>query len=75
MISEAHHYTLFLKFARQYGQNEKEVNQKWEALLEYEAELMSQLEKKNHTRLGFLACFLWLYWISHRRSLPSSIPP
>jgi len=46
MISEAHHYTLFLKFARQYGQNEKEVNQKWEALLEYEAELMSQLGKK-----------------------------
>jgi len=46
MISEAHHYTLFLKFARQYGQNEKEVNEKWEALLEYEAELMSQLGKK-----------------------------
>ncbi len=46
MISEAHHYTLFLKFARQYGQNDKEVNQKWEALLEYEAELMSQLGKK-----------------------------
>src|SRR6056300_1748371 len=46
MISEAHHYTLFLNFARQYGQNEKEVNQKWEALLEYEAELMSQLGKK-----------------------------
>ena len=46
MISEAHHYTLFLKFARQYGQNDKEVNQKWEALLEYKAELMSQLGKK-----------------------------
>ena len=46
MISEAHHYTLFLKLARQYGKNEKIVNQKWEALLEFEAQLMSQLGKK-----------------------------
>lgn len=46
MISEAHHYTLFLKLARQYGKNEKIVNQKWEALLEFEAQLISQLGKK-----------------------------
>ena len=46
LISEAHHYTLFLKFARQYGKDEKTVNQKWEALLEFEAQLMSQLGKK-----------------------------
>jgi len=46
MISEAHHYTLFLKLARQYGKDEKIVNQKWEALLEFEAQLMSQLGKK-----------------------------
>lgn len=46
MISEAHHYTLFLKLARQYGKDEKTVNQKWEALLEFEAQLMSQLGKK-----------------------------
>lgn len=45
MISEAHHYTLFLKLARQYGKDEKTVNQKWEALLEFEAQLMSQLGK------------------------------
>jgi len=42
MISEAHHYTMFLKFARQYG-NRKEVDQKWNALLDYEAKLMRNL--------------------------------
>lgn len=46
MISEAHHYSLFLKLARQYGKNEKTVNEKWEALLEYESQLMTQLGKK-----------------------------
>lgn len=45
MISEAGHYTMFLKFARQYG-NLKEVNQKWDALLEYEAEIMKNLGTK-----------------------------
>ena len=29
MIIEAHHYSLFLKFARNYLKNKKEVNQKW----------------------------------------------
>jgi tRNA-(ms[2]io[6]A)-hydroxylase len=42
MISEANHYTLFLGFARQYGER-KEVDKKWEALLEFEAELMKTL--------------------------------
>jgi tRNA-(ms[2]io[6]A)-hydroxylase len=46
MISEAHHYSLFLKLARQYGENEKTVNEKWEDLLEYESQLMTQLGKK-----------------------------
>ena len=46
MISEAHHYTLVLKLERQYGKDKKTVNQKWEALLEFEAQLMSQLGKK-----------------------------
>jgi tRNA-(ms[2]io[6]A)-hydroxylase len=45
MISEANHYTMFLKFARQYGEWE-EVDKKWEALLEYEAELMKDLGKE-----------------------------
>lgn len=45
MVSEAGHYTMFLKFARQYG-NMNEVNQKWQDLLEYEAEIMKNLGKK-----------------------------
>ncbi len=42
MISEANHYTMFLKFARKYGDLET-VNRKWNALLEYEAEIMKNL--------------------------------
>lgn len=43
MISEANHYTLFLKFARLYGSSREAVDQKWEALLHYEGELMKDL--------------------------------
>lgn len=42
MASEANHYTLFLGFARKYGDRE-EVDKKWDDLLEYEAELMKDL--------------------------------
>ena len=42
MVSEANHYTMFLAFARQYG-DKAEVDTKWQALLEYEAKIMSQL--------------------------------
>ncbi|GAA3655452.1 tRNA-(ms[2]io[6]A)-hydroxylase [Flavivirga jejuensis] len=42
MASEANHYTMFLGFARKYG-NKKEVDTKWQQLLEYEAEIMSNL--------------------------------
>ena len=42
MISEANHYTSFLGFARQYG-NKEEVNQKWDDLLEFEADIMRSL--------------------------------
>lgn len=45
MVSEANHYTMFLGFARQYG-NRKEVDQKWQQLLEFEAEIMKDLGKK-----------------------------
>lgn len=45
MISEAGHYTLFLKFARHYG-DEDQVNRKWQNLLAYEAEIMENLSKK-----------------------------
>tara|TARA_R110000868_G_scaffold5821_2_gene34095 strand:- start:6532 stop:7113 length:582 start_codon:yes stop_codon:yes gene_type:complete len=42
MVSEANHYTMFLGFARQYG-NKKEVDTKWQQLLEYEREIISNL--------------------------------
>jgi len=42
MASEANHYTLFLNFARKFGER-KEVDKKWNDLLVYEAELMKNL--------------------------------
>ncbi|MCE2612548.1 tRNA-(ms[2]io[6]A)-hydroxylase [Flavobacteriaceae bacterium D16] len=45
MVSEAGHYTMFLKFARKFG-DRKAVDQKWQELLEYEAEIMRDLGKK-----------------------------
>ncbi|WP_159023191.1 tRNA-(ms[2]io[6]A)-hydroxylase [Formosa sp. L2A11] len=44
MVSEANHYTMFLGFARQYG-NKDEVNEKWQNLLDFEAEIMADLSK------------------------------
>lgn len=46
MVSEANHYTLFLKFARTYG-DRKEVDQKWDELLEYEAQIIKNLGQKS----------------------------
>lgn len=45
MISEANHYTMFLGFARKYGIRE-EVDKKWQDLLDYEAEIMKNLGRK-----------------------------
>lgn len=45
MISEANHYTMFLGFARQYGIKD-EVDNKWQNLLDFEAEIMKALSKK-----------------------------
>lgn len=42
MVSEAGHYTMFLKFARQYG-DRNEVDKKWQNLLDYEAKIMKNL--------------------------------
>ncbi len=42
MISEAGHYTMFIGFARQYGDRE-EVDTKWQELLAFEAEVMANL--------------------------------
>ncbi|MCQ0112651.1 tRNA-(ms[2]io[6]A)-hydroxylase [Zhouia amylolytica] len=44
MASEANHYTMFLGFARKYGDRE-EVDQKWQDLLEFEAKIMQELGK------------------------------
>lgn len=42
MASEAGHYTLFLRLARQYGDREL-VDRLWQELLEFEAEVIAQL--------------------------------
>lgn len=42
MVSEANHYTMFLSFARQYG-NREEVDKKWTDLLTYEASIIKDL--------------------------------
>lgn len=47
MVSEANHYTMFLKFAREFGDREK-VDPMWQDLLEYEATVMSKLGTKEH---------------------------
>jgi tRNA-(ms[2]io[6]A)-hydroxylase len=48
MISEANHYTTFLKFARAY-QDRAIVDEKWNALLAFEAEMM--LERGNVAKI------------------------
>lgn len=42
MISEAGHYTMFLNFARQYGDRVK-VDAKWQELLDFEKQVMKDL--------------------------------
>jgi len=44
MVSEANHYTMFLGFARHYG-DRNEVDEKWQQLLDYEAGIMKNLSK------------------------------
>lgn len=46
MISEANHYTLFLKLAHQYAPKEIDVETKLQLLLAFEAELMKELGNK-----------------------------
>jgi len=46
MISEANHYTMFLQFARQYGDELNDVNKKWDDLLVFEANIMKDLGTK-----------------------------
>ncbi|MBK8846705.1 MAG: tRNA-(ms[2]io[6]A)-hydroxylase [Bacteroidetes bacterium] len=44
MISEANHYTTFINFARKYGK--EDVDQRWEEILQYEAEIMKRFSVK-----------------------------
>jgi tRNA-(ms[2]io[6]A)-hydroxylase len=45
MISEANHYTMFLRFARKYG-DRTYVDKKWDELLTFEAEVMQDFGDK-----------------------------
>jgi tRNA-(ms[2]io[6]A)-hydroxylase len=45
MVSEAGHYTTFLAYARQYGQD-MDVNKRWKEWLDYEASVISNYGKK-----------------------------
>ncbi|MGK0407208.1 MAG: tRNA-(ms[2]io[6]A)-hydroxylase [Roseivirga sp.] len=45
MISEANHYTMFLRFARKYGERTY-VDKKWDELLTFEAEVMQDFGDK-----------------------------
>lgn len=45
MISEAGHYTTFLKFARQYGEG-LDVEKRWQELIEFEGEIITNYGKK-----------------------------
>ncbi|MEO8934538.1 MAG: tRNA-(ms[2]io[6]A)-hydroxylase [Xanthomarina sp.] len=44
MISEAGHYTLFIGFARKYGQ-EVDVDRRWQELIDFEAEVIQRYGK------------------------------
>ena len=44
MVSEANHYTMFLGFARQYGER-NQVDKKWQNLLDFEGKIMKNLGK------------------------------
>lgn len=45
MISEANHYTMFIKFARKYS-NGEDVDFRWKEFLEYEAKVIANYGKK-----------------------------
>lgn len=45
MVSEANHYTTFIKFAKKYAQGE-DVDKRWQEFLDYEAEVIANYGKK-----------------------------
>jgi len=46
MISEANHYTLFIGFARKYGNATEDVNTRWQQWIDYEAEVVKSYGKQ-----------------------------
>jgi tRNA-(ms[2]io[6]A)-hydroxylase len=48
MRSEAMHYTMFLKFARKFGQDHIDMDALWEEFLDYEANVMKKYGTKEH---------------------------
>ncbi|MGZ3882863.1 MAG: tRNA isopentenyl-2-thiomethyl-A-37 hydroxylase MiaE [Bacteroidia bacterium] len=46
MISEAGHYTVFLGFARKYGEGVEDVNKRWDEWLHYESQVVKNYSKK-----------------------------
>jgi tRNA-(ms[2]io[6]A)-hydroxylase len=46
MISEAGHYTMFLAFARKYGNATEDVNTRWQQWLDREAEILKSYRKQ-----------------------------
>ncbi len=46
MISEATHYTLFLKMARKLAEEDLDVEKRWKEFLDYEAKIISRFGKK-----------------------------
>jgi len=45
MISEAGHYTTFIRFARKYGESIEIVNKRWEELIKFEGEVIKNYGK------------------------------
>ncbi len=48
MVSEATHYTMFLKFARKYGNSFMDVDALWHEFLTYEGEVIARYGNKEH---------------------------
>ncbi|MDO8999728.1 MAG: tRNA-(ms[2]io[6]A)-hydroxylase [Bacteroidota bacterium] len=46
MVSEANHYTMYLAFARKYGNGVEDVNARWQQWLEHEATILKSYGKQ-----------------------------
>lgn len=46
MVSEANHYTLFIAFARKYGNDVEDINARWQQWLDHEGEILKNYGKQ-----------------------------